>query len=253
MWSCVQQAESAIATYRIGKVIRDGASVAIVGRPNVGKSSLFNSLLMINRSIVSSVPGTTRDFLEESIAVDGTMIRLFDTAGIRKSFDDIEAEGIARTRSIIESSDVVVLVVDSTQEDTTEEDLRELPVGKVLITKNKADLAGRQKPSSTKELVISAKTGEGLNELREAILKTVHQSPASEGSDYFVSSNRHLDAIVKCRDMIARSIASLRSGLTAEFISMDLRVAVDALSEITGEVTAEDIINGVFSRFCIGK
>jgi tRNA modification GTPase len=253
MWSCVQKAESAIATYRIGKVIRDGASVAIVGRPNVGKSSLFNALLMINRSIVSRVPGTTRDFLEESIAINGTMIRLFDTAGIRKSFDDIEADGIARTRSIIESSDVVVLVVDSTQVDTTEEDLRELPVGKVLITKNKADLTGRQKPSSTKELVISAKTGEGLNELREAISKAVHQSPASEGSDYFVSSNRHLDAIVKCRDMIARSIASLRSGLTAEFISMDLRVAVDALSEITGEVTTEDIINGVFSRFCIGK
>jgi tRNA modification GTPase len=251
--SCLRKVDSAIATYRIGKVLRSGASVAIVGRPNVGKSSLFNGLLMVNRSIVSHVPGTTRDFLEESVAIDGTTIRLFDTAGMRKSYDEVEVEGIARTRSIIESSDVVVLVVDSTQEDTAEDDLRDLPIDNVLITRSKVDLIGLQKSSSRNELMVSAKTGEGLGELRQAILKAVHQSPTGQESDYFVSSSRHLEALGKCRNMIVQSMASQRSGFTAEFVSMDLRLAVDALSEITGEVTTEDILNGVFSKFCIGK
>ena len=251
--SCVQKTDSAIATYRIGKVFRDGASVAIVGRPNVGKSSLFNGLLMNNRSIVSRVPGTTRDFLEEAVDIDGTLIRLFDTAGLRKSSDEVEVEGIARTRSIVESSDVVVLVVDSTQEDTQEDDLRELPVNRVLIARNKIDLTGLQKSPSQDELMVSAKTGAGLDELRQAILKAVHRRPTDEGSEYFVSSSRHLEALVRCRDMIVQSIASLGSGLTAEFVTMDLRLAIDSLSEVTGEITTEDILNEVFSRFCIGK
>jgi len=251
--TCVQLIDSAISTFGIGKVLRDGASVAIVGRPNVGKSSLFNSLLMVNRSIVSHVPGTTRDFLEESFEIDGTSIRLFDTAGMRESGDAVEAEGIARTRSIISSSDVVVLVVDLTEEDTTEEDLRVLPGDKVLIARNKADLSIPQNTAHVNELVVSAKTGEGLRELRQAISKAVHHTPAGEGSDYFVSSRRHLDSLVRCRDKVRHSVDSLVSGMTAEFVSMDLRLAIDAISEITGEITTDDILNEVFSKFCIGK
>jgi tRNA modification GTPase len=251
--SCVQVIDSAISTFRIGKVLRDGASVAIVGRPNVGKSSLFNSLLMTNRSIVSHVPGTTRDFLEESFAIDGTSIRLFDTAGMRESSDEVESEGIVRTRSIISTSDVVVLVVDLTQADTAEADLRELPAEKVVIARNKVDLSSPKKPLGRNELIVSAKTGEGLSELRQAIWRSVHLNSVGEGSDHFLSSTRHLGSLVRCRDKVLRSVDSLASGMTAEFVSLDLRLAIDAISEITGEVTTDDILNEVFSKFCIGK
>jgi tRNA modification GTPase len=237
----------------MGKVFRDGASVAIIGRPSVGKSSLFNRLLMSDRSIVSDTPGTTRDFLEESVIMNGTLIRLFDTAGLRTPENEVEADGISKTMNIIESSDVVLLVVDTTQEDTTEKDLRSLPVEKIQIVKNKIDLGAQQKTSNRNEIGISATTGEGLNELRQAILKAVQGDVPSDELGHFVSSSRHQEALSKCKNLIEQSIASLRAGLTAEFVSLDLRLAVEVLSEITGEVTTEDILNAIFSKFCIGK
>jgi tRNA modification GTPase len=251
--SCVEEIESVIATYGAGKFLRDGTSVAIVGRPNVGKSSLFNALLMTNRSIVSRTAGTTRDFLEESVVVNGVLIRLFDTAGLRKSPDEIEAEGISRTKGIIDSSDVILLVVDSTQEDTSEEDLQALPVGKVLVVKNKIDIAVPLCLSSRIEFNVSAATGEGLLELRQGILEAVHLGSASLETGHFVSSSRHVEALRRCKKLILQSISSSISGLTAEFIAIDLRSAIDALSEITGDVTTDDILNEIFSSFCIGK
>lgn len=251
--TCVKKIESAIATYKIGRVLKDGASVAIVGRPNVGKSSLFNALLMANRAIVSRTPGTTRDFLEESIAIDGTLIRLFDTAGLRSSFDEVEAEGISRTRGIIESSDVVLLVVDSSQEDTSEDDLLTLPVDRSMIVHNKIDLASPKKTPGRPGFNVSATTCDGLHELRQGILERIHAGLASEENGYFVSSSRHVEVLERCRKLIIQSLGTLKSGLTPEFVSMDLRLAVGAISEITGEVTTDDILNGIFSKFCIGK
>ena len=258
MIDCKQELESLLTSFRAGRLIRDGASVVIVGRPNVGKSSLFNRLLMSNRSIVSSKPGTTRDFLEESILLDGMLIKLVDTAGLRAANDDVEAEGIARTREAVRGADLVVLVIDATEEPTLKDDLETITDelrqdARVVVALNKVDRLRGSPLEVSNSVPVSALTGEGIEELKERISKLVTGDIGSQDSEVFICSNRHNELIQNCLNHVVNGLKSIEAGMTGEFVAADLRLASESLSEVTGEITTDEILNEVFSKFCIGK
>lgn len=258
MLGCREKLQSLLRSFKIGKVIRDGASVAIVGRPNVGKSSLFNRLLMSNRSIVSTIPGTTRDFVEESVVLDGNLIRLTDTAGLRAAGDEVEAEGILRTREAVKNADLVLLVLDATEEPTIDDDMEiianDVQQGsKILVAQNKVDRLPANRTRQFDCVSVSALTGEGVDELRERLRRLVTGDPETQDSQVFVCSARQVESIQGCLKHINDGLRSLQSGMSSEFVAADLRLATESLSEITGEVTTDEILNTIFSRFCIGK
>ena len=256
-----------IDSFESGHIYREGVSVALVGKPNAGKSSLFNALLQENRAIVTAVPGTTRDSLEESISLEGILFRLSDTAGLRDSVDVAEVEGVKRSRDIIGRADVLVLVVDALEtidaglayREFTEEHAVETNQH-VLIVLNKCDLLplkgkeeGRSSNADRSFSVdpVSAKTGEGLGRFKKRLVNII----AREGTDQslFLTNRRHRDACARARESLASARASLALGTAYEFIAFDLREAGGALAEITGEVTSEEILNNIFKNFCIGK
>lgn len=252
-------------SYRLGKMYREGVAVAIVGKPNAGKSSLFNALLQQDRAIVTDIPGTTRDSLEESISIDGVLFRLSDTAGLRQSDDTVEQLGIARTLSVIRESDVVLLVVDASNTLAPEEALSfldgiELPRSGLLVF-NKIDLVGgiSMEPAEFsynkckfQRLFVSAKTGEGLSHLRQSLTDSALGSGPQE-HDTFVMNARHQEALLKSVESLASARAAVQSGHSGEFVAEDIRRALRSLAEIIGEVTTDDILNNIFQKFCIGK
>jgi tRNA modification GTPase len=255
---CIEEMESVLSSYSLGRRMRDGASVTIVGRPNVGKSSLFNRLLMEDRSIVSSSPGTTRDFLEESVAINGMEVRLFDTAGLRVSADAVEADGVQRTKSVIRSSDLVVLVTDSSTESTASADLLEISSEvssgtKVLVVGNKMDLGIVKAARNPIQIYISAVTGEGVQSLRNGIFEGLVSDCTGGEPDYCLSSSRHCEVLGRCIRHANTARRSLQDGTPIEFVCSEIRIAVNAIGEISGEITTDDILNTIFSRFCIGK
>jgi tRNA modification GTPase len=254
-----------LETSERGIRLREGARVVISGRPNVGKSSLLNSLLRTDRAIVTNIPGTTRDVIEESVVWGGLMITLVDTAGLRETVDVVEQEGIKRAKSAMEQGDLILHVLDAT--DLNEQDLR-LPVSlsgrpMSLIVINKIDLAGAdrimrlsllaEERTGSKVIVTSVQTGAGLDELRESIRS--YLLPASlESNDGSVITNvRHRQALERAEASIREAFDSVRSGAEPEFVAMDLRGAADALGEVTGTITSDEILNRIFSEFCIGK
>jgi tRNA modification GTPase len=245
-----------------GRLIRDGVLVVLAGLPNAGKSSLFNALLQEERAIVTHLPGTTRDSLEEQISIDGIAFRLVDTAGLREPDNVAEEQGIMRSRTAVKSADVILYVVDSSIPHTTEEIPEPLMLRsegqKVVLALNKADL---QVSSEVGELErrlspfcsvrVSAKTGRGLAELKSALLNSVGEIA---GNDAVRLSNlRHLAAVQGALVSLERGIEGLQAGLTHEFVASDLRESAQALALITGEVTSGDVLNEIFARFCIGK
>jgi len=252
----IKQLES---TARDGRVLREGARVVIVGRPNVGKSSLMNRLLKQDRAIVTPLPGTTRDVIEESIDLDGVVVRFVDTAGIRESTDPIEREGIKRTQSAQADTDLVLVVIDGHAHLTNEDRqlLKTIADSSCLIVVNKEDLPRAvditELPSGAEVLVVSAKTGAGLEKLKVAIRARL-VSPGFEVSESLVVTNvRHRTALRRAQDSLAHASESVRNGLAWELLAMDLRVAADTLGEITGMITTDDILERIFSEFCIGK
>jgi tRNA modification GTPase len=252
----IKQLES---TARDGRVLREGARVVIVGRPNVGKSSLMNRLLKQDRAIVTPLPGTTRDVIEESIDLDGVVVRFVDTAGIRESTDPIEREGIKRTQSAQADADLVLVVIDGHAHLTNEDRqlLKTIADSSCLIVVNKEDLPRAvditELPSGAEVLVVSAKTGAGLEKLKVAIRARL-VSPGFEVSESLVVTNvRHRTALRRAQDSLAHASESVRNGLAWELVAMDLRVAADTLGEITGMITTDDILERIFSEFCIGK
>ncbi len=257
MVACKDKIGSILSSFSAGKVQRDGASVAIVGRPNAGKSSLFNRLLMENRSIVSPIPGTTRDFLEEVIVIDSVRFRLIDTAGLRTSGDEIESEGISRTKQAIRSSDITMLVLDATDQWKSEDELSlisgdfDLIPRQLLIIVNKADLLVEDRYDASNRPRVSALTGKGIDDLKKVMSKLVVGN--TQDSDMLICSVRQYESLKNCLDALAHGIQSLNSGLTNEFIATDIRLSIAHLAEITGEVTTDDILNSIFSSFCIGK
>ncbi len=252
--------ERLLREFDSGRVLREGMVVLILGRPNVGKSSLLNVLLGEARAIVTDIPGTTRDTLEENLVLGGIPLRVIDTAGVRETPDQIEREGIRRAREKIEGADLILLVVDGSLPWTADDHLalelcRERPT---LLVINKADLPQVAPPpevSNMEAVRISAHQGEGVERLKGAVVGLVGgtSDPSEQKESILLSDRRHRQALVRCRESLGRTDGALTSGMSPEIIAMELREALAALGEITGQTTPEMILEQIFSRFCIGK
>ncbi len=258
--------ETLAETFKRGKIYRDGVSVVIVGPPNAGKSSLFNALLKESRAIVTPVPGTTRDYLEENVSIDGILFRLKDTAGLRQSNDAVESEGIARTFSSLETADVILLVEEAiAPPEGREELIKSLPASgeqEFILVMNKIDLLrgenervseiewkGRQRA----EVWVSATSGRGVHMLADQMVHAVSESGLSTHETVRVISRRHAESLLRGARSLRSALDSLGQGMTNEFIAFDIRESLSALGEITGEISSEEILNSIFSEFCIGK
>jgi tRNA modification GTPase len=254
------QLEEILDTADRGLIYRQGIRAAIVGRPNVGKSSLLNALLRGERAIVTSIPGTTRDTLEETVNVQGVPLVLVDTAGIRaETGDEVERIGVERSRAALERADLALLVVDSSQPLTHADwDIAAL-IGRkpALVVANKADLPQLELPvdlmPSVPRLRLSALTGEGVEGLEEAIAELVLGGAVTAADTPLVSNPRHQASLKRALDHVEAAEGGHLGGLSPDLVAIDVREAVDALGEITGETVGEDLLEAIFSNFCIGK
>jgi tRNA modification GTPase len=243
-------------TFTYGRIVREGFTLAIVGRPNVGKSSLFNRLVERDRAIVTATPGTTRDLVTERVSLEGIPVELIDTAGLRESTDEAESLGIAKTRESMAEADVVLLVLDATasihEEDRTT--LAALSNRPYLFIANKSDLASNASSAQTLQpsLKTSALSGEGIPELRRAILALVtKQLPGPETA--LLTNLRQQQAISKSLSPLDRAQQAIAATIPHEMILLDLYESLGALDSLTGATTSDDILNLIFSKFCIGK
>lgn len=243
-----------LLTYSFGRIIKDGVNVALVGKPNVGKSSLLNYLLKEARAIVSEIPGTTRDIIREELTIDGILFRLFDTAGMRASKDLIEIEGVNRSREAVQDADIVLFLNDATlgfSEDLYSELIELASAERILSVVNKIDIANYARDKFT--VGISAKTGEGISLLFEKLKEKAIGTQNYSEKSAIVSNIRHFDSLKKAKSHLEGARISIEEKLTGEFIAVDLRNAENALGEIIGKVTSDEILNNIFSKFCIGK
>lgn len=241
--SCMQQ----------GRILRDGIKVVLTGLPNAGKSSLLNVLAGQDRAIVSNLPGTTRDTLEQLIDLDGIPMEIVDTAGIRDTRDEVEAEGVRRAKRVQEDADMVLLVVD---DDATDQSAVECLMSShdrfpVFLVRNKIDLSGRDQSEGSMEACISAKTGQGITDLKEKIKSTVGYGGEQEGT--FMARQRHVDALLRARISLDAGMEQLRLNQAGEMLAEDLSLCHRALAEITGKITSDELLGMIFSSFCIGK
>ena len=249
--------EELLKTAKTGRFIREGIKLAIVGRPNVGKSSLFNALLKEERAIVTDIEGTTRDYIEETLQIKGIPVRLIDTAGIRETKDIVEKIGVERSKKKIEEADLVLFVIDGSRE-ISEEDLKIYETIKNkerIIVVNKVDLplkANLEIFKGENIIKVSALTGEGLEELSEEILKKVGVQ-LEESVNIYVSL-RHETLLKKAKEVLERFKEEYKNkDISPEIAMLDLREASDYLGEILGDITTEDVLGKIFSTFCIGK
>ena len=252
-----KEADRLVASFQLGNVIKNGVSVAIIGKPNAGKSTLLNCLLNEERAIVSEIAGTTRDTIEEQININGILFRLIDTAGIRKeSSDVIENIGIERSMDKMKSADLVLYIFDAKGEE--EKDLiqqehyfRESGIAYLMVA-NKSDLLQSSTKLNERYLPISAKNNSGVIELRESIFETtVNQNLNTDQT--IVTNTRHLQSLVELKKTIDEIKAGLGSNLPGDLLAISIRTCLFHLGEITGEVTSEDKLDYIFSKFCIGK
>ncbi|MGE3154981.1 MAG: tRNA uridine-5-carboxymethylaminomethyl(34) synthesis GTPase MnmE [Nitrospiraceae bacterium] len=251
-----------LSSWEEGRILMHGAKVVIVGRPNVGKSSLLNALLQSDRAIVTSIPGTTRDVLEEQVLIEGIAVRLSDTAGVRRSEDPIEQEGIRRTGMALEDADLVLAVLDGSEEFSAEDEevLHRTELHRRLIVVNKSDRPMRWSreflsPLSHGQPVVtlSARTGENLGTLRCEIAHALVPRSLEAREGAVITKLRHRQALERAREALGSARESVAGRLAPEFLAADLRAALDPLGEITGRVSTEDVLDRIFAEFCIGK
>lgn len=235
-------------SFRTGNAIRNGIRVAIVGAPNVGKSTLLNRLLEDDRAMVSEVAGTTRDTIEEEMTIDDIRFRFVDTAGLRSSDDRLERMGMERTRRAIESAQIVIRMVEPEVKEIGP--LPESEGKREIIVVNKIDRSGERNIPDA--IYISAREGVGIDKLCRALRSTVDTDGVYRG-EAVVSNIRHYDALQRARESIVKAQDGLVGGISSELLSEELRMATDALGEITGEITSDEILQNIFSKFCIGK
>jgi tRNA modification GTPase len=240
-----------------GRLVREGITVVIVGRPNVGKSSLFNALAGADRAIVTPVPGTTRDLITETVDVNGAAVTLVDTAGLRESIDAIEAEGVRRAERSAETSHVLVVVLDGSEQlQPGDHALLERSKTKVrVVVVNKGDLARAWSPAEIPAVepvvTISAATGAGLDDLRAKIIESLGAGDLREGAA--ITNIRHLELLGRAAASLERAREAALGSQPEELVLADLHDARGALEEITGKRSSDDLLNEIFSRFCIGK
>jgi tRNA modification GTPase len=259
----VFQMEEWIASYEEGKVFREGISCAIVGKTNVGKSSLLNVLLKEERAIVTPIPGTTRDVIEEVLNIYGIPIRLMDTAGLRKPRDSIEQEGVRRAKERVADSDFVLLMVDGSRalDDDDKEIFREIKGKKKVVAINKNDLPLKiplkqleRRFQRDPVIRISALKNEGIDDLKKAIYASlVHREVRATPEHLIVANIRHKTALTQVKENLSNAVKGLEEGISLEFIAFEIRSALDALGETVGETTTEEVLNRIFEQFCIGK
>jgi tRNA modification GTPase len=245
-----------LRTANEGRILRRGIRAAIIGRPNVGKSSLLNQLLGHDRAIVSHIPGTTRDTIEETANIRGIPVVFIDTAGLRDASDEIEIEGIRRSRATLADAELILHVLDAAEPLTVPDQalLAEFAQKKQLIIRNKTDLAIRlQLPSGISALDICCLTGKGIEELKDAIKEKVWAGEIQAEMWQVMINARHQAALQRAREGLERTAAALRNGLGLELAAMDLRIATNAIGEIVGKTTTDDLLDAIFSQFCIGK
>ena len=262
--SIVHDLQTLVSTYQEGKIYREGISAVITGRTNVGKSSLLNRLLGEKRAIVTPIPGTTRDFIEETVNIKGIPVRLTDTAGIRKPENLVEKEGIDLVREKLSSADIVIAVLDGSEALTSEdiEIVKENQEKKLLLVINKADLPHVLNDGELRQLLpdvippslwISAKYGDGISELIDSIHALMLTRPCDHLPNHIITNIRHKTAMEKTSALLSRAEESLRRGHSPEFAAFDVREALDSLGEITGKTTNEEVLDRIFLTFCIGK
>ena len=255
------EADRLISSYDKGKKIKEGIKTVIAGKPNVGKSTLLNSLLKEERAIVTHIPGTTRDVIEEIINIKGIPLVLTDTAGIRKTEDIVENIGVEKSKKFIENADLVLLVLDASRELESEdrEVIQEIQNNnkKTIVLLNKIDLERKIELDEFRLeniLEISAKDNIGIEDMEERIYSYIVEEKVEDSSEKLIITNiRHKTALEKTKDAIRNIFETIDAGMPMDLISVDLKEALDSLSEITGEISSEDILDHVFGNFCVGK
>jgi len=256
----ISDIDEILKTSEKGRIIREGLNTAIIGKPNVGKSSLLNALLNENRAIVTDIPGTTRDIIEEHLSIKGIPINLIDTAGIRQTDEIVERIGVERSREAIDKADLIMFIFDSSRplEKDDYDILKLIENKKVLYILNKIDLPSAididevDKLSGGKYVKLSSFTKEGLDILENTVYNIVMVDGLSH-DEFLLTNMRHKDALIKAKENLLSCLRTIESGLTEDFVSIDLNAAIDHLGLITGETANEDLINEIFERFCVGK
>jgi len=259
----IKTIESIAASFTFGRLVKEGFELAIVGRPNVGKSSVFNRLIGVDRAIVTELPGTTRDTLHETASIKGIPVRLIDTAGIRNTIDPVETLGIGRTRTAIADADISLVVFDASSpiNHSDIELFTSVPEARRILAINKIDLssavnndfANNGSEAVETAVRISALTGEGFDSLVERIFERLSGDNATERDDIMLTDARQYAAVSKALEFLESALELLQQGELEEIILLKLRGALSALGEITGETLTEDILGQIFSTFCIGK
>lgn len=241
-----------------GKILRDGISTAIVGKPNVGKSSLLNRLVKEERAIVTEIAGTTRDTIEEFVTVRGIPLKLIDTAGIHETNDVVESIGVDKSKKALEEADLVLVMLDSTRELSKEdmEILESTKNKKNIVLINKIDTGNTLKKEMFKERItieLSTKTAEGLEKLEDEIERMFNISDVEIQNEIIVTNIRHKNLIELANKGIKNAIKSIENGLPVDMLSIDLQEALQNLGEIIGESISEEVVKGIFAKFCVGK
>ena len=252
----LEQVNRLLQTATQGKLLSDGMTVVIAGKPNAGKSSLLNALAQNESAIVTNIPGTTRDVLKETISIDGLPINIIDTAGLRESDDPVEQEGVRRATAQIKKADCILHIIDlNDKADNLANAYFENSNAKIIYVYNKIDLldcpAKIDTVNDRKQIYLSAKTGDGINLLRNTLKELVNYDSDVEG--LFIARRRHLQALAQAKENISNGLHAIKNTKAGELLAEDLHHAQNALNEITGEFSSDDLLGKIFSTFCIGK